>query len=63
MFTSDMLSRYYSYNAYEYLFNDEDLVKQGVLGNFSPSDADIIYQDDLVGMKDTGVLKEWIDAN
>lgn len=37
MFTSNMLSRYYAYNAYEYIFDSPALVNQGVLAGL-PAD-------------------------
>ena len=35
MFEEDILTRYYAYNAYNYFFNDTDLVGVGVFGKNS----------------------------
>jgi hypothetical protein len=35
MFTSNMLTRYYAYNAYGYIFNNQALVNEGVLNGMT----------------------------
>lgn len=38
MWTSNLLNRYYAYNAETYIFNDFNLVSQGVLAGLQPTD-------------------------
>lgn len=63
MFTSNMLYRYYSYNAFYYMFNDYSLVRAGVLGDLSDADAATVYNDDLYGMSNITPLTYWVFAN
>lgn len=58
-----MLSRFYAYNAYEYLFQDESLVLQGVLAGLSPVDQVSVYTDPKFGMNTVEKLTFWVYAN
>jgi len=63
MFTSNMLSRFYAYNAYEYLFNDQTLVNQGVLASLSAADQTAVYTNEKFGMNTVEKLTFWVYAN
>ena len=58
-----MLSRFYSYNAFEYLFQDESLVKTGVLAGLSAADQTTVYSDPKFGMDSVEKLTFWVYAN
>jgi hypothetical protein len=45
MFSSNMVYRYYAYNAYNYIFYDYQMVQQGVLADLSSVDQSIVYED------------------
>jgi hypothetical protein len=63
MFNSNMLYRYYAYNAYNYIFYDYAMVQAGVLGDLSPEDQEIVYKDGTFGMNTIGKLIFWVAAN
>lgn len=63
MFTSNMLSRFYAYNAYEYLFSDQVLVNQGVLASLSAADQITVYTNSKFGMNSVEKLTFWVYAN
>jgi hypothetical protein len=63
MYTSNMLSRYYAYNAYEYLFDTPALVYQGVLAGLSTADQQTVYYDSKFGMDSVEKLTFWVYAN
>ena len=63
MFNSNMLTRYYSYNAFFYMFNDYSSVRQGVLADLSDADATTVYNDPLYGMSTITTLNTWVAAN
>jgi hypothetical protein len=58
-----MLSRFYSYNAYAYLFADQTLVNQGVLASLSAADQTTVYTDSKFGMNTVEKLTFWVYAN
>jgi len=63
MFTSNMMPRYYAYNAFEYIFNDVNLVFAGVLAGLPADQQIIIYTDPVVGMDTVDKLSLWVKAN
>jgi len=63
MFTSSLLTRYYAYNAYYYLFDTQSLVNAGVLAGLSPTDQIAVYTDPKFGMNNPLKLTFWISAN
>ncbi len=63
MFTSGLLTRYYAYNAYYYIFNTPSLVYTGVLAGLSPADQVTVYTDPKCGMDSFLKLTFWIAAN
>jgi hypothetical protein len=63
MFTSNMVSRFYAYNAYEYLFSDQILVNQGVLASLSAEDQTAVYTNSKFGMNTVEKLTFWVYAN
>jgi len=63
MFTSSLLTRYYAYNAYYYVFNTPSLVYTGVLAGLSPADQVTVYTDPKFGMDNPLKLTFWIAAN
>lgn len=63
MFTSGLLTRYYAYNAYYYIFNTPSLVYTGVLAGLSPADQVTVYTDPKCGMDNPLKLTFWIAAN
>jgi hypothetical protein len=63
MFNSNMLARFYAYNAYEYLFIDETLVLEGVLAGMPPAQANTVYNEPNLGMNSVEKLTFWVEAN
>lgn len=63
MFKSNMLSRYYAYNCYEYIFKDSALVYQGVLAGLSTVNQQAVYTDELFGLDSTDKLAFWVIAS
>ena len=53
MLQSNMLSALYALQASEYFFNDEDLVRQAVLVDFSTNQQNAIYEDSFYGLNST----------
>ena len=62
MFTSNMEFRFYSYNAFNYIFYDYPLIQAGVLANFSTADQVIVYYDSQYGMDTVQKLIYWVGA-
>lgn len=63
MFTSNLLDRYYAYNAFVYMFNDADLVYAGVLASLIPAQQVLVYTDPILGLNEVGKLSVWVLAN
>lgn len=63
MFKSEMLTRYYAYNAYEYIFKEPALVYTGVLASLNPTDQQTVYSDPKFGMDSTDKLIYWVYAS
>lgn len=63
MFTSNLLDRYYAYNAYVYMFNDPDLVYAGVLASLPAAQQEQVYTDPILGLNEVGKLSIWVLAN
>ena len=63
MFTNNMIYRFYAYNAYYYMFNDQTLVNQGVLAAFPAASQTLIYQDPNYGMDSVTKLANWFIAS
>lgn len=63
MLTSDFLTRFYAYNAFFYVFNDQSMVDAGVLASLSPADRATVYSDPFVGMDSVSKLAFWVAAN
>lgn len=63
MFKSQMLTRYYAYNAYEFIFKDPQLVYTGVLASLSSADQQAVYSDAEFGMDSTDKLTFWVYAS
>ena len=63
MFTSNLLTRYYAYNSYYYIFQTPSLVYSGVLAGLSPADQVTVYTDPKCGMDNPLKLTFWIQAN
>lgn len=57
------MPRYYAYNAFEYIFNDVNLVFSGVLAGLPTDQQIIIYTDPVVGMDTVDKLSLWVKAN
>ena len=62
MFTNDMIYRFYAYNAYYYMFNDQDLVNTAVLAAFDSDKQTLIYHDPNYGMDSVTKLTTWFVA-
>ena len=62
MLESDMLSNMYSYQAFEYFFTSEVNVRLGVLREFSPEQADMIYGDSKYGLNSVDTIMIWVIA-
>jgi len=60
MWTSNLLNRYYAYNAETFLFNDFTLVSQGVLAGLPSDQQATVYYDPLFGMNDANKLNFWV---
>jgi len=63
MFKSNMLARYYAYNAYEFIFKDSALVYQGVLAGLSTENQQAVYTDPLFGLDSTDKIAFWVIAS
>lgn len=63
MFTSDLVNRYYAWNAYNYVMSDSDMVYAGVLGGFDTTTAQAIYTDNFYGLDTVNKVYEWVLAN
>ena len=62
MFTNNMIYRFYAYNAYYYMFNDQDLVNEGVLAGVNSTMQATIYSDPVYGMDSVTKLANWFIA-
>ena len=61
MIDSEMLTRYYTYNALHYFFNDKSAVAEGVLADFNPNDKVTIIEDEYFGLSGSiGTLLHWV---
>jgi len=62
MWTSNLLNRYYAYNAELFMFNDFSLVQQGVLAGLPVSQQSTVYYDPVFGMNNANKLNFWVAA-
>jgi hypothetical protein len=63
MFKSQMLTRYYAYNAFQWIFNDVSLVNTGVLASLPAAQQTQVYSDPEFGMDTTDKLTYWVLAS
>jgi hypothetical protein len=62
MFTNDMIYRFYAYQGYNYLFDDQTAVNTAVLSGLSSDLQTQIYTDGIYGMNSVGGLVWWFKA-
>lgn len=62
MYQSPMINLYYSYNAFNYVFSDYEMVQTGVLASFNETTQSTIYNDELYGMNTSTALLNWCEA-
>ena len=62
MLDSEMVTRYYTYNAYNWFFYDDNLVAEGVLAGLNPSDVPTVYSDPFLGMNTIPTLLHWVET-
>jgi hypothetical protein len=58
-----MLTRYYAYNAFEFIFKSKDLVYAGVLHDLNEQQREQVYMDPEFGMNSTDKLTFWVYAS
>ena len=63
MIDSEILSRYYTYNALYYFFNDKTAVAEGVLAGLNPNEIEKVLDDPYLGMSKMEGLLHWIEAS
>ena len=61
MLDSEMLTRYYTYNAFNYFFYDEGAVGDGVLAGLNANERPKVYEDPYFGMNTIPTLLHWVD--
>ena len=58
--TTELMSRFYAYNAYYYGFYDQDFVLNSVLSGIP--DAESIYTDSVFGLDSSSKIYLWVEA-
>ncbi len=58
----DFYNKFVAYQAYTFMFKNEDVIVRSVLAKFSSDDAKKIYEDTEYGMNTVAKLALWVQA-